>query len=406
MKKIISVCIALSLLGSAFFSGGWSRGTVRDGVTVDGLDVGGLTYAAAETRYRENFSATYAPFTVHTDEGDVRFATDFRDDLSDLLRHAKKNDELHAKVTRVWVTLEDDLAALCARMSYAPRDAVLSFSSRGFSYESEQKGRACDYPRLLRDVLHAMDEGKSEATLLTRPVGAAVTEEALRARTRPLASYTTYYSGGSPRAHNIALACSRLSGTEIGPHGELSFNAAVGKRTRENGFEEAAVISGGEYVQGVGGGVCQASTTLMNAALLAGLKVTESRPHSLTVGYVPPSRDAMVSEFSDLKIVNPYDVPVYLLGLADGGRIRFTFYGLPDGKTYEIESKILLVAPPPEDKIVEGDEDKVLRAAKEGVASESYLLVYENGTLLSRTLLRRDTYAVVQGIRQVKKIEN
>ena len=402
MKKFSSICIALFLLGSAFFSGGWTCGRVRDGVTIDGLAVGGLTYAAAESHYRESFSATYAPFIVHTDEGDLPFETDFRDDLYDLLRHAKKNDELHAKVTRVWVTLEDDLAALCERMSYPPQDAVLSFSARGFDYRSEKFGRACDYSRLLCDVILAMEEGKSEATLETFPVGAAVTEKALRARTRPLASYTTYYGGGTPRAHNIALACSRLSGTEIGPHGTLSFNEIVGKRTRENGFEEAAVIAGGEYVQGVGGGVCQASTTLMNAALLAGLKVTESRPHSLTVGYVPPSRDAMVSEFSDLKLFNPYDVPVYLMGLADGEKIKFTFYGLPDGKTYKIESKVLLTAPPPEEKIVEGDEDKVLRAAKEGVASESYLLVYENGTLLSRTLLRRDTYAVVQGIRQVK----
>ena len=110
----------------------------------------------------------------------------------------------------------------------------------------------------------------------------------------------------------------------------------------------------------------------------------------------------MVSEYSDLKFKNPYDLPVYLLGLAGGGRVKFTFYGLPDGKTYDIESKVLLIADPPEEKIVEGEEDKLLRAPKQGVASESYLLVYENGVLLSRTLLRRDTYAVVQGIRQVK----
>lgn len=404
MKKFLSVCVALSLLGSAFFLGGWTNGRVKKGVKVDGVDVGGLCYPAAEALIRERISSAYAPFIVHTEEGDEYFETEFEDDLSDLLRRAKKNDELHANVRRVWISLEEDLRDLCARRSYAATDAALTFSSRGFSYQKEKNGRACDYFRLLSDVWKALDEGRSEAALSTFPTEAEVTEKILRARTRALASYTTYFDGGnSPRAHNIALACSRLSGTVLLPGEELSFNEAVGKRTRENGFEEANIISGGEFVPGVGGGVCQVSTTLMNAALLAGLKVTESRPHSLTVGYVSPSRDAMVSENSDLKFVNPYGTPVYLLGLAGGGSVKFTFYGLPDGKTYDVESKVLLIADPPEEKIVEGEEDKLLRAPKQGVASESYLLVYRDGALLSRTLLRRDTYAVVQGIRQIKR---
>ncbi len=405
MKKI-SILIALFLMGSALFLGGWTFGKVPKGVRVDGVEVGGLSYVAAERTLRDKISSSYPPFVVHTAEGDEFFETDFRDDLADLLRRAKRGEELCAKVERVWVSLEEDLKDLCARHSCAAEDAALSFSARGFSYAREREGRSCDYEKLLSDAVAAMREGKSEATLVTAPVRAEVTEKDLRARTRALATYTTYFdSGNSARAHNIALAASRLSGTILMPGEELSFNEIVGKRTRENGFEEANVISGGEFVPGVGGGVCQASTTLMNAALLAGLRVTESRPHSLTVGYVPPSRDAMVSDVSDLRIKDPYDVPVYLLGLAGGGKVQFTFYGLPDGKRYEIESKVLLVADPPEEKIVEGEEDKLLRAPRQGVASESYLLVYRDGVLLSRTLLRRDTYAVVQGIRQVKREE-
>ncbi len=390
-------------MGSALFLGGWTFGKVKAGVTVDGVEVGGLTFAAAEETVRQSLAAGLGPFVVHTPEGDELFETEFRDDLQSLLRRAKKGEELHAEVKRVWVGLEEDLLDLCARHSYAARDAVLSFSARGFVYQRESAGQACDYPKCVADAVNAIDRGESEITLSVFSVAAKVTEKELRARTRALASYTTYFDEkNTPRAHNIALACSKISGTVLLPGEEFSFNGTVGKRTRENGFEEANIISGGEFVPGVGGGVCQVSTTLMNAALLSGLNVTESRPHSLTVGYVPCSRDAMVSDFSDLKFKNPYDVPVYLLGLAAGGSVKFTFYGLPDGKTYDIETKILLVADPPEEKIVEGEEDKLLRAPKQGVASESYLLVYENGTLLSRTLLRRDTYAVVQGIRQVK----
>ncbi len=406
MKKLIVLHTALFLLGSAIFLGGWTFGRVKKGVTVDGVAVGGLAFSAAEDAVREQIAAALPPFIVHTEEGDELFETGFSDDLADLLRHAKKNEELHAHVRREWADAEEELAALCARHSFAAKDAEMTFSARGFAYERERAGRACDFCKLMDDVTAALREGRDEVTLSVFPVAAEVTERDLRARTQALASYTTYFdSGNSPRAHNIALAASRLSGSVILPEETLSFNGAVGKRTRENGFEEANIISGGEFVPGVGGGVCQASTTLMNAALLSGLRVTESRPHSLTVGYVPYSRDAMVSESSDLKIFNPYDVPVYLLGLAGGGRVKFTFYGLPDGKTYKVESVTLLVADPPAEKIVEGDEDKVLRAPRQGVASESYLLVYQGETLLSRTLFRRDTYAVVQGIRQVKKEE-
>ncbi len=406
MKKLIVLQLALSLLGSAVFLGGWSFGRVKKGVTVDGVAVGGLAYPAAEAAVREKIAAALPPFVVHTEEGDELFETGFTDDLPELLRRAERNEELHAHVTREWADAEEELAALCARHSFAAKDAEMSFSVRGFTYESEKEGQACDFSKLMADVTAALREGRDEVTLSVFPVAAKVTEEALRARTQTLASYTTYFdSGNSPRAHNIALAASRLSGSVILPGETLSFNGVVGRRTRENGFEEANIISGGEFVPGVGGGVCQASTTLMNAALLSGLRITESRPHSLTVGYVPYSQDAMVSDASDLKIFNPYGVPVYLLGLAGGGRVKFTFYGLPDGLTYRMESVTLLVADPPAEKIVEGEEDKVLRAPRCGVASESYLLVYRGDTLLSRTLFRRDAYAVVQGIRQVKRTE-
>lgn len=407
MKKFFALQIALFLLGSAFFLGGWTFGKVKKGVVVDGVAVGGLSYAAAETAVREKLASVLPPFVVHTEEGDEFFETGFQDDLYDLLRRAGKGEELKAKVRRVWVNAEEELGLLCARLSFGATDARLSFSARGFAYQKETLGRACDYQGLLKDVEGALKEGRDEVTLRTFPVAAKVTEKALRARTRLLGSYTTYFDGGNaPRAHNISLAVSKISGVILSPHGEFSFNDTVGKRTAENGFEQANIIAGGQFVPGIGGGVCQVSTTLMNAALLSGLKVTESHPHSLSVGYVPPSRDAMVSDYADLKFVNPYDEPVYLLGLTGGGRVKFTFYGLPDGKTYDLESKILLVADPPAEQIVEGDEDKLLRAPKQGIASESYLLVYRDGTLLSRTLLRRDAYAVVQGIRQVKREEN
>ena len=252
MKKIRSVC-ALLLAGCVFLFGGWTFGRVRQGVVVDGVPVGGLAFKEAERAVREEIARTLSPFTVHTPDGDVYFRTQFTDDLGDLLRRAQRGEELRASVKRVWGDMEEELLALCTSVARPAADATLTFSSRGFEYIHESAGRGCEYDALLREVSEAFEAGREEVTLHTFEVSPAVTEALLRARTRPLASYTTYFdASNSPRAHNIALAASRISGTVLLPGEEFSFNRVVGKRTAANGFETANIISGGEFVPGVG----------------------------------------------------------------------------------------------------------------------------------------------------------
>ena len=199
-----------------------------------------------------------------------------------------------------------------------------------------------------------------------------------------LSSCTTYFSEENVgRAHNIRLAAERISGIVLSPRESFSFNAAVGERTEENGFSEAPVIERGEYVPGTGGGVCQVSSTLFHAALEGGLRVSESHPHSLSVSYLPPSLDAMVSKWSDLKLLNARPSPVRMEAEAKNGALTVRLYGTPDGLRYRAESVTLASLPLPE-----GEE------GKEGLVSESFLCVYgEGGELISRTRVRKDVYA-------------
>ncbi len=221
-----------------------------------------------------------------------------------------------------------------------------------------------------------------------------------------MSSYTTYYDpkeGG--RCENIAIAASLIHGVTVQAYGEFSFNGVVGKRTEEAGFQQAKIIVNGEYVSGVGGGVCQVSTTLYNAALKSGLEAVEYRPHSLRVGYIPPSRDAMVSGSSDLKLFNPHSFPVYLSAEVFEGGIRVAFFGKNEGYRYELNSNILAEIPPPEPIVKEGEKDEILRSPKNGVKSECYLECYKGGQLLFRKRLRTDEYRPVQAI-VAKKIAN
>ena len=154
----------------------------------------------------------------------------------------------------------------------------------------------------------------------------------------------------------------------------------------------------GEYVQGVGGGVCQVSSTLYNVALKAGQEILEYHPHSLRVGYISPSRDAMVSSSSDLRFLNARSHAIYLSAKVVSGSVQICFYGKKDGYRYEIITRLLEELPPPAPIVKEGESDGVLREEKCGVRSEAYLERYAGEQLVARTRLRIDEYRPIQGI--------
>lgn len=221
----------------------------------------------------------------------------------------------------------------------------------------------------------------------------------MKSGAKKIASFTTYFNtedGG--RSANIALAAARLDGKTIYPDEEFSFNATVGARTKENGFREAKIIQAGEFIVGTGGGVCQASTTLYNAAVLSGLKITARKPHSLAVHYVKPSRDAMVSSLNDFRFKNPYRYPVYLSAKVKNGGITVTFYGRDTGYRYEIISLVTGEVPPPDPIEKPGDTDGIIREGKAGIKSEAYLETYYGGKLIKREKLSADTYSPIRGI--------
>ena len=140
-------------------------------------------------------------------------------------------------------------------------------------------------------------------------------------------SFQTAVSGSAARRYNVALAAKRISGVTVFPGEEFSFNGVVGKRTAQNGFKEAVVITNGEYAKGVGGGVCQVSTTLYNAVLLAGLTVKTAAAHSLKPSYVLPGFDAMVSDYTDFVFRNDLDCPIYISAGYDGKNVWVKIYG-------------------------------------------------------------------------------
>lgn len=295
-------------------------------------------------------------------------------------------------------------------------DSQIKFDPAGvppFSISREAAGRKVDENALYADIYSAWTRGTDAfVTLKFIPVEPAVTAADNRKLTYVRGSFVTdCSSSGTKRIHNIALALAKIDGTRISSGEHFSFNETVGRRNEANGFETAKIISNGEYVDGIGGGVCQVSTTLYNAALLAGLSIDEAGSHSLPPSYVEPSFDAAVSfGAKDLRFTNDTGGDVFIAAKYRDGKITVVVYGLKNPYKIERKSVITSVKPVPEDKIIIDREGKYVteemesgetirvRGAIAGFESCGYLIYYSGGKKVTERKIRTDVYMPLCGI--------
>jgi vancomycin resistance protein VanW len=144
-----------------------------------------------------------------------------------------------------------------------------------------------------------------------------------------IGGYTTSLAGRSKsQRHNTELALGKLVGAVIEPGETFSFNKRVGTFSRDEGYRRAPVSYNGQLIDSWGGGVCQTSTTLYNAALLSGMKIVERSRHRFAPSYIPPGRDAAVAFTAiDFKFRNPHPYPIRILGTCEGDRLTITING-------------------------------------------------------------------------------
>ncbi|WP_235848528.1 VanW family protein [Litchfieldia alkalitelluris] len=147
-------------------------------------------------------------------------------------------------------------------------------------------------------------------------------------RVKQIGSYVTYYNNRhSERSNNIVLATEAINNHVIFQGETFSFNEVVGKRTKEKGYLPAPIIIKGELYEGVGGGICQVSSTLFNAVDNAGVKIIQRYSHSRNVNYVPSGRDATVSWYGpDFTFKNVYNQPILIRAKADKGKVYIGIY--------------------------------------------------------------------------------
>ncbi len=239
-----------------------------------------------------------------------------------------------------------------------------------------------------------------------------------------LGSFKTDFNAENvPRSYNIELAASKINGVILGPDDVFSFNEIVGDRTQQTGFKNAQVYFGDEIIDGVGGGICQVSTTLYNAVLVSDLKVLNRVNHSMTVSYAPFGQDAAVAYgLLDFKFKNSTGWPIKMIATKNKGSISFDIYGVNENplKKVEIYNNIIKTIPYPTEHINSEDiyvgETKIKQKGGDGYVIETYKTIKENGKIIENTFVSKSSYKpikekILRGIKKasserVKTVEN
>lgn len=210
---------------------------------------------------------------------------------------------------------------------------------------------------------------------------------------------TNYNAGDVGRTNNLKIASTKTNNLVLMPGEIFSFNKVVGKRTVEEGYKDAKIYENGKVVDGLAGGICQVSSTLYDAALLANLEIVERYNHQFTTSYLPGGKDAtVVYGIKDLKFKNNREYPIKIVTSIGGGTLTYSIYGIQQANEYNIvitpviTSRIANKTITEVDKSLAPGKSVTVQAGHSGQRVTTYKEVWQNGTKLSSTVISNDVY--------------
>ncbi len=236
-----------------------------------------------------------------------------------------------------------------------------------------------DFAISLDEAKAMLEEQKDEYTIPLKILYPNVTTNMIGTEAFPdlLSTYSTKYSTrDKDRTTNLQLAANKINGTVLMPGEIFSYNQVVGERTIAAGYKEAPIYVSGEVVDGLGGGICQITSTLYNAVLYANLGIVSRSNHQFVPSYVTASRDATVVYGAiDFKFKNTRDYPIKITCGVSNGIATFNIYGLRSDNEYDVEIS-----------------SRVTGTTANAIYSEAYRILKQNGQVVKSELLSRDTY--------------
>jgi len=295
-----------------------------------------------------------------------------------------------------------------------PVNATITMVSSGkFNVTNDVTGKQLEADKLKNDLKSKINGALSEDVISLKapvkeikPEVSAATLNAIDTRISRFS--TNFASSAEGRATNIALATKSINGTLLMPGDVFSFNGVVGTRTAEKGYQSAGVIVGDKLEQGLGGGICQVSSTLYNAMLGTELISVERVHHTFPSSYVPIGQDATVDYGNiDYKFKNTFKYPIYIEGFISNRNLYFNIYSNSTltKRSFEIVNEVLEVNQPKTETIQDPtkyeDEKEIVKKAYTGYKVKVTRKTYENGKLIDTKVLNNDKYIAINGIIKV-----
>ncbi|UZQ49183.1 VanW family protein [Clostridium kluyveri] len=324
-------------------------------VSINNIDLSGKTKTEAESMVKAAYSDEIKNKKIIVTAGDKEYELSYSNlnpkyNVSEVVNQAysygkdsnifKKYKILNSpkavnytlKFTYDEKTVETFIDDIEKQVNLDPINASLKMEGLGFTVISEQSGVKLNKNALKKELASKIDGSVGKDLSIKaelQSVEAAIKAEELKVVDTLISSFSTNYGSisSSQRANNIKLATGSINGYIVMPGDTFSFNGVVGERTAAKGYQAAPVIIGDKLEDGLGGGICQVSTTLYNAVNKAGLPSVERSHHTLPVHYVQEGMDATVDYGNiDYKFRNDFKYPIYIEGYTSGGNVVFNLY--------------------------------------------------------------------------------
>lgn len=375
-------------------------------VSVDGISITGMSKEEARQTLIDHYPwAMKAQYQDDTYEI-TNLMTVKIDGLLDEIYSSEPKSIYTLDTSGLDTAVDQEIESMKARWNKAAKNGSISSydaSSDSFTFAGEQTGIAINEEQLKSDIQSALSAKQFDKviTVSASEVQPEYSTAAAKQKYKTIGTYTTNTTSNSKRNTNIRLAAAALNGTIVGPGQEVSFNDTVGQRTEAKGYQGAAAYNNGEVVQEIGGGVCQVSTTLYNAALKAGMKISMRRSHTFEPSYVTPGMDATVSWGGpDFRFINTSSSAIGIKASYSNQTVTVSIYGVPvleDGVTYSLEATKTETFDLPEPQY---EEDQTLQPGQEVVKSKGTqgsrwqvkLVVKKDGQVISSEVDHTATY--------------
>lgn len=428
---IIILLIAIVVLSIVMVSGD----KIHSNITIGGIDVGGLVPSQAESMLKEKMEPAIKDSSValkfreevwNLSYHDVKFQYEYRDAvtkaydighkgslvkrLADVVSTQLDREDIKLNYSYDEQYINNKLQDISKEIGQEAKDATILLKNQGFVITDEAEGRKLDINKSYELIKSQIEKADTEdVDLVVDVIQPEIKRSDLENIKDKLGEYSTKFNAADvDRTHNIKIATSSASHILIKPGEIYSVNKTVGPRLAKNGYKEAKVIVNNELVPGIGGGVCQVSSTLYNAALLSNMKIVERRSHALPSSYIAKGRDATISEnYIDLKFENTTKYPIYIYGEVKGSWVKFIIYGRNEypGRTVKIRTEVVKETPPQitiikDPMLPEGTEIEEKKAYT-GYIVKTYRIIMENGKEVSVEELPVSVYKVVNGVKKI-----